>query len=262
MSAPPAWEFGIRRTRPQNPPVGLDCRKSTELRETETPFLEGAHKVLCTPGPKGKSSDYQEPGPDLTAGLAGFPGEAGGSCGSLWRQGHWWQRSQGIFISVSSPGSRHFGTKTWPHPTACRLQCWDASCQTTNRAETQPHLSADRQLKVFLSPQSPLNTPLTGPCPPEGQDPAPPTSGQAMDPPTRKPAQVSRPASATRGQTSEARGTTILQPAEQRLQMQIRTYPGISWLVPGPWAMRGECTAGTHRMSPTEGCFSKTEKHN
>ena len=34
--------------------VGFDCRTSTGLGETETPLLEGTHKVVCTSGQRGK----------------------------------------------------------------------------------------------------------------------------------------------------------------------------------------------------------------
>ena len=61
-------------------------------------------------------------------------------------------------ITVSSPEGHHFGTKTWPHPTACSLQCWDTSGQTTNRVGTQPHPSTNKLPKVVLNPQLPLNT--------------------------------------------------------------------------------------------------------
>lgn len=47
-------------------------------------------------------------------------------------------------------------------------------------------------------------------CSPEGQDSAPTTRGQATVPPTRNPAQAPQPTSPTRGQTPEAKGTTIL----------------------------------------------------
>ena len=62
-------------------------------------------------------------------------------------------------------------TKTWLHPTACRLQCCEASGHTTNWAGTQPHPSADRLPNDFLSPQSPLDShqgralPARGPRP-------------------------------------------------------------------------------------------------
>ena len=34
--------------------VGFDCRTSSGLGETETPLLEGTHKVVCSSGPRGK----------------------------------------------------------------------------------------------------------------------------------------------------------------------------------------------------------------
>ena len=61
---------------------------------------------------------------------------------------------------MCSPGGRHFGTKTWPYPTACRLQCWNTSGQTTSRIGTQPHTSADRLPKAVLISKPPLDTPL------------------------------------------------------------------------------------------------------
>ena len=37
--------------------MGFDCRTLTGLVETETPLLEGTHKVVCASGPRGRSSD-------------------------------------------------------------------------------------------------------------------------------------------------------------------------------------------------------------
>ena len=37
--------------------VGIDCRTSTGLGETETPLQEGTHKVVCSSGPRDRSSD-------------------------------------------------------------------------------------------------------------------------------------------------------------------------------------------------------------
>ena len=105
-------------------------------------------------------------------GLGGSPGEAEVSSGSLWGQGHWWQRNQQIFIGVSSPRGHQFVTETWPHLTAYRLQCWDASDKITNRVGTQPHPSADRLPKVILILQPPLNTPLDTPLPTRGTRPS------------------------------------------------------------------------------------------
>lgn len=39
----------------------------------------------------------------------------------------------------------------WARQAACGLQCWVALGQTTNRVGTQPHLSADKWLKLSLS---------------------------------------------------------------------------------------------------------------
>ena len=50
-----------------------------------------------------------------------------------------------IYVNSSwRPTSWVLDTKTWPHTTACRLQCWDASGQPTHKPEIQPQLSADR----------------------------------------------------------------------------------------------------------------------
>ena len=66
-----------------------------------------------------------------------------------------------------------------------RIQGWVASGQTTNREGTQPHPSADKQIKVLLSsahqrntqlyhhqplPSGNLHKPLREPHPPEGRE--------------------------------------------------------------------------------------------
>ena len=73
---------------------------------------------------------------------------------------------------MSYPGCLHFDAKARPQPTALRLQCWDTSSQTTDRAGTQSHPSADRLPKVFLIPQLPLNTPLDMALPTRGKKPS------------------------------------------------------------------------------------------
>lgn len=95
----------------------------------------------------------------------------------------------------------HVGAKTWPHPTTCRVQCWDASGQMTKRVGPQPHPSADCLPKVVLGVQQPLNTPLDS----RGTRLTSTHSGQAPVSPTRKPGQASGLTSTTRGQTPEAR---------------------------------------------------------
>ena len=58
MSGFPTW--GCRNGRRNSQRIslwrlaGFDCRTLTGLGETETPLLEGTHKVVCTSGPRGK----------------------------------------------------------------------------------------------------------------------------------------------------------------------------------------------------------------
>ena len=134
---------------------GSDHRNSTGMGETETPLLDVAHKVLCTPGRRGKSNDLIRAWARPTCWYWRV------SCrgrGKLWltagekimeavvlENTHWQEPS------CRSP----FSHKTWPHPMACMLQCWNTSGQTTKRVGTQPHPSADRLPKVILSPQLP-----------------------------------------------------------------------------------------------------------
>ena len=103
--------------------------------------------------------------------------------------------------------------------TAWRLQCWHALAQTTNRAGTQPYLSADRVLKVFLSTQLPTkHNPW--------HDPA--YQRTRLSPP------VGRNQSLSQGslhslwenlihQGAESRSKNNYKPAEQKLQSQKGT---------------------------------------
>ena len=80
---------------------------------------------------------------------------AGVGCGSLGRQGHWWQRPQRILISVSSQQGHHSGIKTnslW----VLVLKCLRPNIN--QRIEIQAHSLADRLPKAILSQQLPLNT--------------------------------------------------------------------------------------------------------
>ena len=110
--------------------------------------------------------------PDIAVGLGGLLGEAEVGHGCLWGQVHCWRRPQEIIIAMSSLGDRHLGTDSWPQPTAYRLQCRDASGQTTNKVGTQPHPPADRLPKVFLTPQLPLNKPSDKALPTKGTRPS------------------------------------------------------------------------------------------
>ena len=58
MSGFPIWGSGNGRRNSQRIKLwrlaGFDCRTSTGLGETETPLLEGTHKIVCASGPRGK----------------------------------------------------------------------------------------------------------------------------------------------------------------------------------------------------------------
>ena len=88
--------------------------------------------------------------------------------GLLWRRG----------VAVAHHGDRDTGSRSsgkyslalaLPESTISptkgpgRLQCWVTSDQTTNREGTQPHPSADRQIKVLLSSAPQSNTQLYPP---------------------------------------------------------------------------------------------------
>ena len=130
-------------------------------------------------------------------------------CSSLWGQGHWYQRSQGILILVSSPRGSYFSTETQHHPITFRFQCSKASGQATNKIETQPHTSEDRLPKVILSSQPPQNTHFDMALPNRGTRSLPLGS-------LHKPQDQPHPP----GSRHQDRETTTLQPAERRPQTQ------------------------------------------
>ena len=131
-------EFGLKANRAW-------LQKLLGLGETETPLLEGACKVSHALGPRTRQYLHRNLGQTYLWILKGLPGVGG---------------SPREVLNVSSPGGHHFGTESWPYPTACRLQCWDTSGQTTDKMGTQPHSSTERLAKVVLRP-------LAQPCPPQ-----------------------------------------------------------------------------------------------
>ena len=80
--------------------VGFNCRTSTRLGETEAPLLEGTHKVVCTSGPRRKEQ-WPHRRLNHSASVGGSPAEAGGSCASLWGQGHWQQKFWNVLHGMS-----------------------------------------------------------------------------------------------------------------------------------------------------------------
>ena len=98
-----------------------------------TLLLEGVHKVSHALGPREELWLHKSLDLTFLQVLVSFLKETVVSCGSHWWYGHWQWRLQVIFMSISSSGCWYFGTNTWPHPTVCRLHCWDTSGQTTSR---------------------------------------------------------------------------------------------------------------------------------
>ena len=96
-----------------------------------------------------------------------------------------------------------------------RLQCWNASGQSNSRMRMQPDTSAVRLSKVILRSQPPLNTPLDMALPTRGTRSSSTTSGQAPVPPTEV---CTSPFTnfTYQGQTSEARGSTILKKRDHK----------------------------------------------
>ena len=147
----PTWGSGNRRRNSYRIRLwrlaGFDCRTSTGLGETETPLLEGTHKVVCASGPRGRSSD---PIGDWTRPTCYCwrvsCRDGGGLC---------------LTMRTRTRAAEVLGSNPWHEPSQSlslappkslgRLQCWVASDQTTNREEIQSHQSAYKQIKVLLS---------------------------------------------------------------------------------------------------------------
>ena len=93
---------------------GLSAGAPQELRKQDS-NLGGCTQVFTCTGTQGKAVTPEEPGPELPVSFGGSPDETGVNCGSLWgKDTHWWQKPQGIFKYMSSPGGNNFGIKTWP----------------------------------------------------------------------------------------------------------------------------------------------------
>lgn len=79
----------------------------------------------------------------------------GGCCGSLWEQGHWWQRRQGIPIGVSSPGGL-LAPRPGPAQQPTVLEHLQPNHQQDRNTQTH-HPSADRTPEAIRSLPTILN---------------------------------------------------------------------------------------------------------
>ena len=151
----PGWVSGNGKRSPQRIWLWRSVGFDRKTEERETPLLKVTHKVSYTSGTRGESSGFISAWAWVrpTCWYRRFSCKVGGggrhSCGSLWGQRHWLQEFWGILSGMSTPGSHRFLTKIRLVPTAYKLQCWDASGQTSNQGRS----IADRLLKVLVSSQ-------------------------------------------------------------------------------------------------------------
>ena len=194
----PAWGSNTGTGNPQGiwpwRPVGFDYRISTELRGTETPVLEGTNKILPTPRPRGKEQWPHRIQNQHYLLVLESPEEAWVSRGSPQEQGHQQQRGGKVPLGVSPLGGSHK-----PYHRVCRPKGWVTSGQTTTREGVQPHPLADNWIKVLLSKALPTWARL---------------SFSTSSPSHQE--TYSLLASSIRGQTEEARRTTVPQWLKQK----------------------------------------------
>ena len=162
---------------------------------------------MCT-GSQGKVGTPQGSGSDLPAHLGASPGKAGTAV-AHWGAGHRRRRSKGVIPGVNVPRGGRFG-KIWPQPSGLR------GPRPNNRqgGNTAPLISKH----ATQSPpdtQPPLITPKTKPRLQEGQDSAPPTSGQVPVPPIRRPGTSPLSTSPRREKRPEAREAKALYPQKR-----------------------------------------------
>ena len=159
----PTWGSGNGRRNSQRiwlwSLAGFDCRTSRGLGETETPLLEGTHKVLCTSGPMGKEQWPHRRLNQTYLLVLEVLLQRWGVAVSHRGDKDTDNRSSGKYsLAWALPESAITPTKR-----ACSLQCWVASGQTTNREGTQSHPSTNKWIKVLLSSAHQSNTQLYPP---------------------------------------------------------------------------------------------------
>ena len=139
-----------------------------------------------------------------------------------------WQVYQGIFICVSSPRGWYFGTKTWPHPAVCRIQCWKHLRPNNKWAW------ADRLPKDFLNSVTSRHTPWYSPAHQRVKTRLHPPIGRhwlLLSGSLHKALDQPHPP----GDRHRSKKTSIQQLVEPSPQMQIKIYPGTSWPLSLEW---------------------------
>ena len=137
-------------------------------------------------------------------------------CGSLGvgGQGHWWQRPQEILYLCVLSQRLLFWHQDLTLPKCLHVPVLECLESNKNRMGTHPN-HHDRLSKLVLRSQPPLNTPLDMALPTRGTRSSSTTSGQAPVSPTEV---CTSPFTnfTYQGQTSEARGSTILKKRDHK----------------------------------------------
>ena len=123
-------------------------------------------------------------------------------------------------IGNSSPRDLHLNAKTQLPHNGQQVPVLDAPCQTTSKTGTQPHPLAQRLPKIILSSQTPQNTPLDTVLPTR-KTRSSLTHQNTGTSPLHQEAYTSHWTNLTHlGQIPNTTGTTNLQPAKRRPQIQ------------------------------------------
>ena len=163
MSGFPIWRSSNGRRNPQRirlwSPLGFDCRTLTGLGETETPLLEGTHKILCAPGPRGKEQwPHRSLNQTYLLALEGFLGEWG------WL----WLTVGPRTLAAEVLGSTHWWEPSWSLPLAL-----PKSLQTPVLGHLRPQNQQGGNTAQPISRQ--VDESFTELCPTK-QHPVPPTT--------------------------------------------------------------------------------------
>ena len=154
LTSGPAWGSGTRKRSPQSIWLGRPAGSTTGLGEIETSLLKGACKISRAPGPRAKAVIHRILGQTYLLVLEGLL-VVGGQ----------------VRAAVAHPGDMNTGGRyTGEHSSSWSLLeaeilaqdlaplnnlqapvLVDTSGQTTKWVGTQPHPSADRLPKEFLS---------------------------------------------------------------------------------------------------------------
>ena len=200
----PSWGPDIGRRSPQSiwfwRPAGLECRSSTGLGETKTPYLEGAHKVSCALGPTAKQWLHRSLGQTYLWVLESLLGRWGSALTHCWGKDTgggvpWEYSSSWALLEVAilplrpgptqlpagssagtsqakqpigwehSPTHQQTGCLMCPEPTAASKHTpWHSPAHQKDKTQLHPPVGRHRSL-----PPGSLHKPLDQPHPPEGR---------------------------------------------------------------------------------------------